>query len=89
MKPVELQICSLCQKVIERNEGRVHFLKKTYHGPCFVNHCKKNHTKFRYDHETPCSECGHLTREHDAGHCYHPGCQCPKNGKGHEPKGDK
>lgn len=35
--------CGLCNKAIQPNEARVNFGRKSYHGKCFVEHCKKHH----------------------------------------------
>lgn len=35
--------CGLCNKPVMPGQPRVNFGRKTYHGECFVAHCKKNH----------------------------------------------
>lgn len=40
-----LQVCGLCEKVIAADEARVNFGRKTYHGACFIEHCKQTHNK--------------------------------------------
>lgn len=43
VQDIQIQMCALCEKPILPKEPRVNFGRKTMHGECFVNHCKKHH----------------------------------------------
>jgi len=45
MSVVALVLCELCKKVIMPKDARVNYGRKTYHGPCFVQHCKESHMR--------------------------------------------
>ncbi len=38
-----IQVCCLCNKAIGAKDPRVNYAKKVFHGPCFVEHCRRTH----------------------------------------------